>query len=109
MNVDVDELAGTMIAAARQTVGDRWPQVQALAEEQFRQLASSLAGVGRLLAEGKIDASRARAHAHIHQIAARSVLTTVGGLALLTAEHAIHAAVRSVAKVINNTVKFALL
>lgn len=109
MSVQIDDLAASMIAAARDTVGERWPQMQAVAEEQFRNLASSLDSVGRLLAEGKIDASRARKHAHIHQLAARSILTTVEGLGLLTAEHAIHAAVRSVAKVINTTAKFALL
>lgn len=109
MNIDVDQIAATMIGAAREAVGDRWPQMRAIAETEFRLLAASLAEVGKLVAEGKIDEKRAQQHAQFHQIAARSVLVTTQGLGILAAEQALTAGVRSVAKIINGALKFALL
>jgi hypothetical protein len=109
MSLDVNELARTMLDAARDAVSDRWPQLQDIAEVEFQRLAASIADTGRLLAEGKIDESRARQHAHIHQITARSILSTVEGLGIHTAEQALSAGIRSVAKVVNGVVRFALL
>jgi hypothetical protein len=98
-----------MIGAAREAVSERWPQMEAIAEVELRRLAQSLDDIGRLVASGAIDESRARQHAHMHQLAARTVLTTVEGLGILAAEQATHAAIRSVATVVNRAVKFALL
>jgi primosomal protein N'' len=109
MTFNVEEIAQTMIGAAREAVSDRWPQVQALAEVEFRNLAGSLEAVGRLVAEGKIDQARAQHHAHIYQITARSILATAEGLGVLTAEQALNAGVLAVTKVVNTAVKFALL
>ena len=109
MSLDVKQLAETMIGAARDAVSERWPQIEAIAEVELHRLAQSIEDVGQLVAAGKIDESRARHHAHMHQVAARSVLTTVEGLGYMTAEQATHAAIRSVAKVVNRAVKFALL
>ena len=109
MSLDVNELAQTMIGAARDAVSDRWPQIQDLAELEFQRLAMSIADIGSLVAAGKIDESRARQHAHIHQITARGIIATVEGLGLRTAEQALNAGIRSVAKVVNGVVKFALL
>ena len=109
MKIDVDQIAATMIGAAREAVGDRWPQLQAIAETEFRRLAASMADVGRLVAEGKIDEKRARQHAQVHQMAARSVLVTTEGLGILAAEQALTAGIRSVARIVNGALKFALL
>jgi hypothetical protein len=109
VSLDVKQLAETMIGAARDAANERWPQIQAIAELELRRLAQSIEDVGRLVADGEIDESRARQHAHMHQLTARSVLTTVEGLGLHTAEQATHAAIRSVAKVVNGALKFALL
>lgn len=109
MSLDVNELAQTMLGAARDAVSDRWPQIQDLAEVEFQRLAMSIADIGRLVAAGKIDESRARQHAHIHQINARAIIATVEGLGLHTAEQALNAGIRSVTRVVNGVVKFALL
>jgi hypothetical protein len=109
MNLDVSELARTMIGAARDAAQERWPEMEAVAEVEFQRLATSIAGVGRLLAEGKIDESRARQYAHMHQVNSRSVLVTIEGLGLMTAERVLTAGVGAVAKVVNGVVKFALL
>jgi hypothetical protein len=109
VSLDVKQLAETMIGAAGEAVSDRWPQMQALAEVELRRLAQSIEDLGRLVAAGKIDEAKARHHAHMHQLMARSVLTTVEGLGLLTAEQATQAAIRSVTAVVNRTLKFVLL
>jgi hypothetical protein len=106
---DVPVLAGTMIEAARAGVAGRWPQLRALAGTELPRLAQAFADVAGLLASGTIDESRARRLVHLHQLAARSVLLTVDGLGLLTAEQAIHAGVRAAAKTVNDAVQFALL
>jgi hypothetical protein len=109
MNLDVGALAETMTAAAREAVAGRWPLLQSLAEMEFRRIAQSLEDLGRLVAAGDIEESRARKLAYIHQVTVRSVFTTVEGLGLYTAERAIHAAIRAVANVVNGAVKFTLL
>ena len=109
MSLDVQQLAQTMIGAARDAVSDRWPRMEALAEVELRRLAQSIEDVGHHVADGTIDESRARQHAHMHQLTARSVLATVEGLGVLAAEQATHAAIRSVTKVVNGALKFALL
>lgn len=109
MSLDVNELARTMLGAARAAVSDRWPQIEEIAEVEFQRLATSIADIGRLAADGKIDESRARQHAHIHQITARSILSTVEGLGIHTAEQALTAGIRAVARVVNGAVRFALL
>jgi hypothetical protein len=109
MSLDVNELARTMLGAARDAVSDRWPQIQDLAEVEFQRLAASIADTGRLAVEGKITEARARHIAHMHQISARSILCTVEGLGIHTAEQALTAGIRSVIQVVNGAVKFALL
>ena len=109
MTLDVEQLAQAMIGAARDAVRERWPQMEAVAEVELRRLAGSLRDVGRLVAEGKIDESRARQYAHVHQITARSILATTEGLGILTAEQALTAGIHAVAKVVNAAVRFALL
>ena len=109
MSFNIELITQEMIGAARDTVQERWPQIETMAEVELRRLAGSMEDLGRLVAEGKIDVSRARQHAHIHQITARSVLATTEGLGLRTADQAVTAAIRAVTKLVNGALKFALL
>lgn len=109
MSIDVQGIATSMIDAARAEVTDRWPPLKALAEVELRRLAQSLADVAQLLADGEIQEAHARQLVHMHQIAARTVLLSVQGIALLTAERAVHAGIRAAAKAINGVVKLTLL
>jgi len=109
MNLNIQEFADSMIDAARDAVGDRWPQMEALATTELRRLAQSMADVGKHVAEGTIDPAHARQLIHIHQIASRSVLTTIKGFGVHSAEQVTRAAVRAVTPVLNRVLKFALL
>ena len=109
MNLDIQDIATSMIDAARAEVAGRWPQVKTLAEMELRRLAQSLAEVAQLLADGKIGEAHARQLVHMHQIAARAILLSVQGIALLTAEQAIRSAVGAAARTINGVAKVTLL
>lgn len=107
--IDLESLGTSMIAAAREAVPDRWPSLKVLAEMELRKLAFSLSETARLLREGDIDAQHAQRLVHIHQLSVRSVLVTVEGLGIRTAEETTHAAVRAVSSLINDVVGFKLL
>jgi hypothetical protein len=109
MSVDVSRLAQSMIDTARSDVAGRWPKLAALAEPELRRLAQSLVDVAGLVASGAIEEASARQLVHMHQVAARSVLLTIQGIGLLTAERAIQAGVRAAAGTVNGMVKLTLL
>lgn len=109
LRVPVSELGEIMVDAARAGVARRWPQLAPLANLELRRLAQALVDVAGLLASGAIDEPRARQIVHLHQLAARSVLLTIDGIGLLTAEQAIHAGIRAAAEEVNGTAKLALL
>lgn len=109
LRVPISELGELMVDAARTEVPRRWPQLAPLADLELRRLAQSLVDLAGLLASGAIDEVRARQIVHIHQLAARSVLLTVEGVGLLTAEQVINAGIRAAAEKVNGTAKLALL
>lgn len=109
MSLDVRVLTKSMLDGARAAVSGRWPKLQALAEVELRKLAQTLIDVHQLVAAGAIDEKRARLLVRMQQNTARSVLATVRGLGVLTAEQATEAAVGAVARAVNGAVKFKLL
>lgn len=109
MTLDVQALATKMLDAVRTDVSARWPKLRAFAEIEMRKLAQNLVDVQALLVAGEIDPQRARQLMQMQQNAARSVLCTIQGLGLLTAEEATTAAIRAVADEVNAALKFKLL
>lgn len=109
MSLDVQGIGSAMIDAARASAATRWPKLHLLAETELPKLAQSLADVANQLAEGKIVEAHARQLVHMHQISARQVLQTIEGIALLTAEQAIQAGIRAVAKAVNGAAKVTLV
>ncbi len=107
--LDVEALATSMIDAARAAVANRGPVLQAAAEMELRRLASALADIGSLLAQGEIDPERAQTLANIHRLSVRSVLCSVEGLGLLAADQTLQAVTGVAASVLNRIVGFKLL
>lgn len=107
--LDVEALGKEMIAAARGALTSRIPEVRAVTEMEIRRLAGSLADIGAKLAEGKITPKRAETLVHIHQRAVRSVLRSVAGLTLLTAEETLEAMTRVAAAILNRILGIKLL
>ena len=109
MNIDVNALTNTMLAAARGAVSDRWPAIRALAETELRKLAQTLEDVNQLMANGTIDKSRAGELVRMQHATALSVLRTVQGLGVLTARQTLEAATRAAGAVVNRLVGFDLI
>ena len=107
--LDVAALGVSMIDAARDSVAERWPSIQSLAEGELRGLAQKLAQIETLLVNGEIDTNRAHKLVQIHQLAVRSVLCTVQGVGIRTAEEATRAAVVAASPIVNQIVGFKLL
>ena len=107
--LDVQALATAMIDAARGSLSNRGPALQAAAEMELRRLAGALADIGTLLAKGEIDPDRAQALANIHRLSVRSVLRSVEGLGVLAADQALQAVTGVAASVLNRIVGFKLL
>ncbi len=99
--LDIQSLAAGMIEAARAAVTEGAPPLQEMAEMEFRRLAGALADIAMLLAGGEISHERARTLSSIHQYTARSVLRCVEGLAVLSANQAMQAAMDAAADSIN--------
>jgi hypothetical protein len=107
--LDVQALATAMIDAARGSLSNRGPALQAAAEMELRRLAGALADIGTLLAKGEIDPDRAQALANIHRLSVRSVLRSVEGLGVLAADQTLQAVTGVAASVLNRIVGFKLL
>jgi hypothetical protein len=106
---DVEALGREMIAAARTALAGRAPALQALAEMELRQLAATLAEIGRLLAKGDIEKKRAQALIELHRSTVRSALLSMEGLAILAADQAMKAVMRVAGAVLNRAVGFKVL
>jgi hypothetical protein len=109
VELDVDALVKSMVAAARASLGRDWTKARKFAEPQLDNLARSLVNIGELSAGGEISGAEAAALLEIHKNTTRTVLLTVKGLGLLAAENALNAALGAVREVVNGAVGFALL
>lgn len=109
MSLDTTALASSMIDAARAAVAEQWPALSELAEMELSGLAHSVARVTAMYEAGGIDRSRAQQLVYMHQASAASVLETVRGIGVLSANTAVRAASGAAASVINHLVGFKLL
>lgn len=109
MSLDVDAIAGDMIAAAKVVVDDRWPATREYFESESRMYAQRLASVTRMYGEGLISASRAREHVAFQNEAWETTLLAVKGLSQLMVEQALNAALDVIRDTVNKAIGFALL
>lgn len=109
MNINVDDVAGKMIAAARVVVGEKWPATQCYFESESTAFAQRLARIAWLRSTGLISESRAQRHLAFQKESWETVLLAVDGLNQLMVEQALNAALSAVNEVVNTAVGFALL
>ena len=109
MALDVSEISGEMLRAAKGVFAGKWPKVKTYAEAEFKKLAETLAMIEKLRLTGQITAEEADLHLQIQKNAARAVLLTLKGLGLLMVEEAINSALKVVKKAVNTAVGFALI
>ena len=109
MNLDVGQLAGSMLTAALAVLKKQAPEIKEYAQTEFRKIADTIVMIGRLFAAGQINEQEAKLHLQIQTNASRAVLLAVEGLGLLAAEQAINAALGAVKDTVNAALPFHLL
>jgi len=106
----VDELATSMIDAAKASFAKDWPKVRDYTRTELEKLARILReDILAAYIAGKLQESEARNLLQVHERTTKQVLLAVDGMTQLAVENAILAALRSVGKVVNGAVGFSLL
>lgn len=109
MNLDVGELASSMIKAFKGELSEKWPDVKEYAETEARKLAENFAMIERMKLSGEITEQQAKLHHDIQKNASRAVLLAVEGLGLIAVEQALNAAMNVLRETVNGALDFALL
>lgn len=109
MSINVDDVAKTMIEAAKGVVGEKWPVTQTYFESESKIFAERFASIAKLHAEGLISESRAKSHVKFQKEAWETVLLAVAGLNQIMVEQALNAALKAVNETVNTAVGFALI
>ena|SRR5436305_5646238 len=107
--LDIKNIVAQMSAAAGGVLKDKWPDARSFAESEFEKLAHTFVSIGEQFAARKINAEQAELLLDIQKNAARTVLLSLEGLAILAVEEAINAALDAVKSAVNTAVGFALL
>ena len=106
MSLDAGALGKQMLAAALPILKTHAKDAESFASVEFKKIAQTITSIEEMLLVGQINQQQADLLLDMQKSASRSVLLTVKGLALLTAEEAINAALNVVRGVVNAAVKF---
>jgi len=107
--IDVDGLAGQMLAAALPMLSKSAMDARAFAEVEFTKIALTIRSIGEQVASGQLTEQQATLLLDMQTHASKNVLLTLEGLALLGAEAAMNAALGAVKTAVNTAVGFALI
>ena len=107
--VDWKALLPKMAIAAKEVMGREWPKAKDYAESELKKLADTLQLIERLTLEGKMTPEEAVLQLQIQKNSARTVLLTLKGIGMLTAEGAINAALEIPRQAVNTALGFTLL
>ena len=109
MSLDAGALGKQMLAAALPILKTHAVDAEGFASVEFKKIAQTIVSIQEMLLAGQINQQQADLLLDMQKSASRSVLLAVKGLALLTAEEAINAALDVVRGVVNAAVKFPLI
>jgi hypothetical protein len=109
MALDVKDLANKMLGAALPILKEGSQDAELFAETEFTKIAQTIASIEVNFALEKINEQQAELLLDMQTHASRAVFLTLQGLALLTAEAAINAALAVVKDAVNAALKFTLI
>lgn len=109
MPLDAGALGKQMLAAALPILKTHAIDAESFASVEFKKIAQTITSIEEMLLVGQINQKQADLLLDMQKSASRSVLLTLKGLSLLTAEEAINAALDVVRGVVNAAVKFPLI
>ncbi len=107
--LDVSDLLGKMVDATKTSLGSNWPAISSLATTSLETLAQNMANIENKIVDETLTLDQAKIVIDMQINAAKTVLLTEGGLALLAAEAAINAAIDVVRIAVNTAIGFGLL
>ena len=107
--LDVEKLGKEMARAALEAVGAASGELAHYFEQEFQNLLKVIAQIEVEYAAGRLSQENARRLVEMQLGAARSVLLTSKGLAVLAAENAVNAALTVARVTVNAALGFALL
>ncbi len=108
-NIDVSELVANMLKAAKQALGNKWPEAKDFAESEFKKIGEAILFIEKQRLSGKMSDEKARLHLEIQKNASKTVLLTLEGLGILAVEAAINAALNVIKDTVNKALGFALI
>src|ERR1700758_4814040 len=109
MALDVGKLASQMLSAALPVLTKGAKDAEAFAKTEFTKIAQTIVSVGEQVAAGQINQRQAGLLLDMQTSASRNVILCLEGLALLTVEEAINAALDVVKTAVNTALKFSLI
>jgi hypothetical protein len=109
MALDVGTLASQMLGAALPILKQGAQDAESFAKTEFTKIAQTIVAIGEQVASGQINQQQAGLLLEMQTSASRNVLLTLKGLALLTVEQAINAALDIVKATVNTFLKFSLI
>lgn len=109
MAINVDELLGDMLGAAKDVLSEKWPDIEDYAETELKGIAEGIALIEKLHISGSISDEQAKLLLDMKKNTAKIVLLSMEGLGLLAVEQAINAALDVVRETVNESLDFTLL
>ena len=109
MALDAGTLANQMLGAALPILKKGAEDAESFAKAEFTKVAQTIVSIGEQLAAGQINKQQAALLLDMQTSASRNVLLCLQGLALLTVEEAINAALSVVKTAVNTAFKFPLI
>jgi hypothetical protein len=107
--INLSELVANMLGAAKDSLGNKWPEAKEYAESEFKKIGESILFIQKEAAAGDMSPEKAKLHMEIQKNASRAVLLTLEGLGILAVEAAINAALGVVRDTVNSALGFILL
>jgi hypothetical protein len=109
MPLDVGTLADNMMGAALPILKKGAEDAESFAKTEFTKIAQTIVSIGEQVEAGQINQQQAGLLLDMQTSASRNVLLCLQGLALLTVEEAINAALSVAKTAVNTALKFPLI
>ncbi len=91
--LDYNALAQDMLSAIKDVAVDNFDDIKELAEDELEDFAKRTAILSQKVLEGKINQEQAQAILRIRRNAVETVLLSIAGISVLTAQEALNAAI----------------
>ncbi len=108
-DINVEEIAKQMLAAAKVVFDEKWPEVKKFAESESKKFAGNMAEIAIWKASNEITEDEAKSLVSLHKRSMKMVFTALEGISLAIAEKAINAAIDVIRKAANTAIGFAIL